>query len=134
MLHSADPGGEDKIRNGELVVVYERFDSLKAVRVNSRTEFSNRFGHFKMQVGLQILCLSLLMSKRTPMELLQNRSRRVLLPGLDRPAFRQPRVCQASQLRLGVFAEAHARAMDKGAAAPYPDTVCSRYQPDLQLS
>ena len=38
------------IQDGDLVVVYERFDSLKAVRVNARSEFSNKYGHFKMQV------------------------------------------------------------------------------------
>ena len=52
MLHTelSQRPQDNKIREGDLVVVYERFDSLKAVRVNSRSEFSNKFGHFKMQV------------------------------------------------------------------------------------
>ena len=55
MLHaeSSNTAWDRNIQDGDLVVVYERFDSLKAVVVNSRSEFSNRFGHFQMKVSAQ---------------------------------------------------------------------------------
>ncbi|KAK9838618.1 hypothetical protein WJX84_008775 [Apatococcus fuscideae] len=38
------------IQEGDLVVVYERFDSMKQVVVKSSALFGNRFGNFRMQV------------------------------------------------------------------------------------
>eukprot|EP01018_Ginkgo_biloba_P001681 Gb_24951 [translate_table: standard] len=35
-----------RIREGDLVIVYERHDHMKAVTVQSRTELQNRFGVF----------------------------------------------------------------------------------------
>lgn len=59
MLHIqlADEPASNLITDGDLVVVYERFDSLKAVRVDRRQIFNNKFGHFAMQVrGLTVRC------------------------------------------------------------------------------
>lgn len=41
------------IREGDLVVVYERFDSMKQVVVRGSGTFGNRFGSFRMQVNAE---------------------------------------------------------------------------------
>ena len=40
-----------RIREGDLVVVYERFDSMKPVTVTSSSKFTNRWGSFAMKVS-----------------------------------------------------------------------------------
>lgn len=44
-------GNERTIQEGDLVIVYERFDAMKAVTVKSSDIFQNRFGAFAMKVG-----------------------------------------------------------------------------------
>lgn len=41
------------IQAGDLVVVYERFDSMKSVYVNPRESYGNRYGNFKLKVALR---------------------------------------------------------------------------------
>ena len=43
------------IQAGDLVIVYERFDSMKSVYVNYGETYSNRYGHFKLKVRLHLL-------------------------------------------------------------------------------
>ncbi len=38
------------IKEGDLVVVYERFDSMKAVTVTPKGQFGNCFGNFQTKV------------------------------------------------------------------------------------
>ena len=38
---------------GDLVIVYERFDSMKSVYVNPGESYGNRYGNFKLKVGLR---------------------------------------------------------------------------------
>ena len=38
------------IRAGDLVIVYERFDSMKSVYVNPGESYGNRYGNFKLKV------------------------------------------------------------------------------------
>ena len=55
MLHAprAEAGGEGAgagaIREGDLVVVYERADSMKAARVQAAGAYGSRFGTFHMK-------------------------------------------------------------------------------------
>lgn len=44
--------GPRLIAEGDLVVVYERHDSMKPVHVMANGKYDNRFAHFKMQVRL----------------------------------------------------------------------------------
>ncbi|KAL6778625.1 hypothetical protein ACKKBF_B15500 [Auxenochlorella protothecoides x Auxenochlorella symbiontica] len=44
-----DAPGSDLIQEGSLVVVYERFDSMKAVKVTPKGQYSNRWGNFAMK-------------------------------------------------------------------------------------
>lgn len=39
------------IQAGDLVIVYERFDSMKSVYVNPGESYGNRYGNFKLKVG-----------------------------------------------------------------------------------
>ena len=43
------------IQAGDLVIVYERFDSMKAVRVTPGESYGNRYGNFKLKVSLHVL-------------------------------------------------------------------------------
>jgi len=38
------------IKAGDLVIVYERFDSMKSVYVNPGESYGNRYGNFKLKV------------------------------------------------------------------------------------
>ncbi len=40
------------IKAGDLVIVYERFDSMKSVYVNPGESYGNRYGNFKLKVIL----------------------------------------------------------------------------------
>ena len=51
MLLQTAQGAERLMRDGDLVVVYERFDSMKAVTLSAKGTFSNKFGNFPMKVG-----------------------------------------------------------------------------------
>lgn len=51
-----DAPGSDLIQEGSLVVVYERFDSMKAVKVTFKGQYSNRWGNFAMKVTVGIMC------------------------------------------------------------------------------
>ena len=42
------------IKAGDLVIVYERFDSMKSVYVTPGESFGNRFGNFKLKVHSQL--------------------------------------------------------------------------------
>lgn len=55
------------IQEGDLVIVYERFDSMKSVYVNPGQSYGNRYGNFKLKVKLQLL---LLFSTKTLCQLL----------------------------------------------------------------
>ena len=48
MLHTAESAAQPEraIAEGDLVVVYEGFESMKAVRVAARAQFQNKFGCF----------------------------------------------------------------------------------------
>ena len=52
MLHTAESAAQPErgIAEGDLVVVYEGFDSMKAVRVTARGQFQNKFGCFDHKV------------------------------------------------------------------------------------
>ena len=39
------------IQAGDLVIVYERFDSMKSVYVKPGESYGNRYGNFKVKVG-----------------------------------------------------------------------------------
>ena len=39
------------IQDGDLVIVYERFDSMKSVYVNPGESHGNRYGNFKLKVA-----------------------------------------------------------------------------------
>jgi tRNA (adenine57-N1/adenine58-N1)-methyltransferase len=52
MLHTAESAAQPEraIAEGDLVVVYEGFESMKAVRVAARAQFQNKFGCFDHKV------------------------------------------------------------------------------------
>ena len=52
MLHTAESAAQPEraIAEGDLVVVYEGFESMKAVRVAARAQFQNKFGCFNHKV------------------------------------------------------------------------------------
>ena len=45
------------IQAGDLVIVYERFDSMKSVYVNPGESYGNRYGNFKLKVELHVFSL-----------------------------------------------------------------------------
>lgn len=45
--------GPCTIADGDLVIVYERHDSMKPVHVSPKGRYDNRFACFKMQVSLR---------------------------------------------------------------------------------
>lgn len=53
MLQPLGPAGEAPvIKDGDMVIVYERFDSMKAVTVTSAGQYQNKFGLFLMKVSM----------------------------------------------------------------------------------
>ena len=44
-----------KISAGDLVIVYEGYNAMKAVQVEPTMKFGTKFGHFPMKVGPAIL-------------------------------------------------------------------------------
>ena len=64
ILHAPQPDGNSNmevagprlIAEGDLVIVYERHDSMKPVHVTAKGKYDNRFAHFKMQVCLEPGC------------------------------------------------------------------------------
>lgn len=52
VLHCLRDGDAEPrvIQEGDTVVVYERFDAMKAVTVTTKGQYSNRFGNFAMKV------------------------------------------------------------------------------------
>ena len=50
MLLHAEGSIPRLIQDGDLVIVYERFDSMKAITVAQRAVFNNKFGNFAMKV------------------------------------------------------------------------------------
>ena len=48
---SAPPGSSRLIKHGDLAIAYERFDSMKAVYVDEKGRYQNRWGCFLMKVG-----------------------------------------------------------------------------------
>ena len=54
VLHCLRDGDAEPrvIQEGDTVVVYERFDAMKAVTVTTKGQYSNRFGNFAMKVRM----------------------------------------------------------------------------------
>jgi hypothetical protein len=51
MLHIANAGEEPAvIKEGDLVIVYERYDCMKSAIVTRRGRYDNRWGSFVMKV------------------------------------------------------------------------------------
>ena len=44
------------IKAGDLVIVYERFDSMKSVYVNPAESYGSRYGNFKLKVAWWLRC------------------------------------------------------------------------------
>lgn len=53
LLSPLTPSGQAKhIQIGDLVVVYERFDSMKSVTISEDGHYQNRYGNFYMKVSM----------------------------------------------------------------------------------
>ena len=52
MLHTAESAANPcrPIADGDLVIVYEGFDSMKAVRVSANGNYNNKYGSFAHKV------------------------------------------------------------------------------------
>lgn len=52
-LTSAEPSARQRklIQNGDLVIMYERFDSMKLIKVDKEASFTNKLGTFHLKVG-----------------------------------------------------------------------------------
>ena len=122
MLHTETPRSAS-IHRGDLVIVYERHDSMKAVRVDPSKEFANRFGVFRMSVSIR----AQLHSKLIPVY----GDRCDATAELGGSALWYPCDCEGTQQGLGVLAAAESGIMDKGAAAQDTNTICSRHQPHM---
>ena len=44
--------GKPSIEEGDMVILYERFDSMKALTVTANGSYQNRFGLFMMKVSM----------------------------------------------------------------------------------
>jgi len=55
MLHTEQSAANPArpIQEGDLVVVYEGFDNMKAVRVTANGQYNNKYGSFAHKVGAQ---------------------------------------------------------------------------------
>lgn len=51
-LTSAEPSARQGklIQNGDLVIMYERFDSMKLIKVDKEASFTNKLGTFHLKV------------------------------------------------------------------------------------
>ena len=58
VLHKEQPLGATQrtIADGDLVILYEQFDSMKAVYVDAKENIQSRFGCFPMKVLLHFYC------------------------------------------------------------------------------
>lgn len=54
MLHLEEQAAAEprRIAAGDMVIVYERYDSMKSVTVTHKGQYNNRWGSFKMKVLL----------------------------------------------------------------------------------
>ena len=112
------------ISAGDLVIVYEGFNAMKAVQVEPTMNFGTKFGHFPMKVGLCLLRVPLQL--RAPSEVLQ------MFSGLGGSPLWLQGHCQAGQEHcLAATAAAYARAVDPGAEAQNPDPVRGRHKPGV---
>jgi len=52
-LTAAEPtaGQQKLIQNGDLVIMYERFDSMKPIKVDKDASVTNKFGTFRLKVS-----------------------------------------------------------------------------------
>lgn len=115
------------IQPGDLVVVYERHDSMKSVYVTPGENFGNRYGNFKHKAGASMPHVPLIRGHQ--------QCDCKLLVGLGWKAFWQP--CASSWpecTRLGILTGSHTRAMDTSTQAQDTDLVCSRHQHGLHIS
>ena len=56
MLQPLGPEGDvPHIKDGDMVIVYERFDSMKAVTVTTDGKYQNKFGLFIMKVSMSCI-------------------------------------------------------------------------------
>lgn len=87
--HDAEENEGDTIQPGSMVIVYERYDSMKSVTVSQKGRYNNRWGSFSMKVT----CTSsaghakghVCVQHRTKV-----RSSASFRAGVDREAVRQP--------------------------------------------
>ena len=113
-----------KISAGDLVIVYEGYNAMKAVQVEPTMKFGTKFGHFPMKVRLALLQVPLQLHAAS--EVLQ------MSPGLGGPPLWLQGHCQAGQnYSMAATAAAYARAVDPGAEAQNPDPVRDRHQPGV---
>ena len=54
------------IQAGDLVIVYERFDSMKSVYVTPGESYGNRYGNFKLKVSDKALIATAIRATRAP--------------------------------------------------------------------
>jgi hypothetical protein len=151
----------DVIKEGDLVIVYESYASMKSAVVTRKGQFSNRYGNFKHEVRL---LLERARAARQPAarsprplaaapasssgsagwvflalpghEVAGDRALTPALPapaGLDRQAVWQQGVLQAAEQGVGLPDRAHARAVEPGAAPQDADPVRGGHQPGLLL-
>ena len=130
VLHTDDEvagSSQRLIQPGDLVVVYERHDSMKSVYVTPGENFGNRYGNFRHKAGASMRLLPLIAG----LQLFNC----IPLAGLGWKAFWQPRASSWSECtRLGILAGTHTRAMDTSAQAQDTDFVCGRHQHGLHIS
>ena len=116
------------IQAGDLVIVYERFDSMKSVYVKPGESYGNRYGNFKVKVG----SLSCVLFSKTAARGKFDSS--CTLAGLGWDTIWQS--CRSNWTwchRLGVFAGTNAGVVDCCATPQDPNSLCSGYQHDMHI-
>ena len=128
ILHKDDSTAERSqrlIQAGDLVIVYERHDSMKSVYVTPGQTYGNRYGNFKLKASWQC-------SRWTTPFICQNAQ--VVVTGLGWQALWQPSTGLWPKChRLGVPACSHSRAMVTGPQTQNTDLVHSRHQHGLYI-
>lgn len=129
------------VKEGDLVVVYERFDSMKSCRVTAKGQFSNKWGDFAVKVGCTpgsgggwcsrgLPCTRSRVHFHAARGFLPGADLQSLgiphitrMPGLDWQAVRFQGEGQGRQRRLGLHPRPNPRALDERAAPPDADPV-----------
>ncbi len=110
------------ITDGDLVIVYEQFDAMKAVYVDAKQNIQSRFGCFPMKVSTAPCLVPVCTNSQQ--HSLHQMTHVMSDAGLGGQAIWKPSVRQGQEPGVGTHPSTYTRALDAGAQASDADPLC----------